>query len=87
MPVHDPIRRRRGSVLASLYFAPMSQATVRDLQRDLEQVHNVAASRDAVRADLSWLQEVGMVKVLDDTAQITERGRDVARNTAPWPGE
>jgi hypothetical protein len=83
----DPLRRRRSSVLASIFFASMGQATVRDLQRELETVHNIAASRDAVRADLSWLQEVGLLRVLDDTAQITERGRDVARNTAPWPGE
>lgn len=83
----DPLRRRRSSVLASIFFAQMGQATVRDLQRELETVHNIAASRDAVRSDLSWLQEMGLVRVLDDTAQITERGRDVARNTAPWPGE
>ena len=83
----DPLRRRRSSVLASIFFAAMGQTTVRDLQRELETVHNIAASRDAVRADLTWLQDVGLVRVLDDTAQITERGRDVARNTAPWPGE
>ena len=87
MNAPDPVRRRRASTLASVFFAPMGQATVRDLQRELEAVHNIAASRDAVRADLSWLQEQGLVRLLDDTAQITERGRDVARNTAPWPGE
>jgi hypothetical protein len=83
----DPLRRRRSSVLASTFFATMGQTTVRDLQRELETVHNIAVSRDAVRADLSWLQEVGLLRMLDDTAQITERGRDVARGTAPWPGD
>lgn len=35
MTAPDPVRRRRASTLASVFFAPMGQATVRDLQREL----------------------------------------------------
>ena len=86
MKTTDPEARRR-SLLSSIFFASASTATVRELHRDLEWVHNMAASVDQVRGDLSWLQEQGFVKFVADTAQITERGRDIARNAAPWPGE
>lgn len=78
---------RRRSLLATLVFAAAATATVRELMRELELVHNIAASADQVRGDLTWLQEQGFVRFAADTAQITERGRDVARNAAPWPGQ
>ena len=78
---------RRRSLLATLFFAAGSSATVRELVREMELVHNTATSGDQVRGDLTWLQEQGFVRLLQDTAQITERGRDVARHAAPWPGE
>jgi len=82
-----PEVRRRRSIVASLFFAPGCTATVRELRADLESVHNLTASSDLVRGDMTWLQEQGLVIWRDDTAQLTERGRDVARNSAPWPGQ
>lgn len=85
MPKTPEARRR--SLLATLYFAPMGAATVRALVREMETVHSTLTSGDQVRGDLSWLQEQDLCRVVDDMAQITERGRDVARHAAPWPGE
>lgn len=79
----DPADRRR-SLLATLYFAPASTATTLALARDMERVHSIASSRDQVRGDLAWLHEQGLVLLHDDVAQLTERGRDVARGAAPW---
>lgn len=77
---------RRASLLATLYFEPASTARVSQLVRQLELVHGLVASADLVRADLSWLAEVELVRHQDDTAQVTERGRDVATGRAPFPG-
>lgn len=86
-PGQNPAAARRRSLLATLLFAPAATATVRDLVRELELVHNTAASADQVRGDLTWLREQGFLQFAADTAQITERGRDVARSAAPWPVE
>ncbi|MBL8351212.1 MAG: hypothetical protein JNL87_12980 [Burkholderiaceae bacterium] len=86
MPATTPEARRR-YVLATLWFAPGSTATVSWLKRELATVAGVDASADQIRGDLSWLQEQGFVKLQHDTAQTTERGGDVARGAAPWPGE
>jgi hypothetical protein len=83
----DPLKRRRTSVLASLLFAPGGTASVQHLRDDLARTHNIAASADAVRGDLTWLQEQGLVRLVQDAAQTTERGGDVAFGRAPWPGE
>lgn len=85
-PLTPPDARRR-SLLATLFFAPQGTATVRELVREMDVVHNIAASTDQIRADLSWLQDVDLVRFASDVAQITERGRDVARHAAPWPGQ
>lgn len=77
---------RRRALVATLYFAPAGTASVLQLARDMELVHSIATSRDQVRGDLIWLQEQSLVAMRDDLAQLTERGRDVARRTAPWPG-
>ena len=82
-----PQDTRRRSLLATLFFAVGCTATVRELVRQMELVHNIASSADQVRGDLSWLQEQGFARLVQDTAQLTERGRDVARGAAPWPGE
>ena len=82
-----PAQRRCSSLLATLLFATNGTATVRELAREMEIVHSIAVSADLVRGDLTWLKEQGRVRVEHDTAQITERGRDVARRAAPWPGE
>lgn len=81
----DPLARRR-SLLATLYFEPASSARVRHLVQQMELVHNLAVSGDLVRADLCWLQEVGLVQCQDDAAQLTERGRDTAQGRASFPG-
>lgn len=86
-PSQHPAAARRRSLLATLMFAPATTATVRELVREMELVHNTATSADQVRGDLTWLQEQGFLRLAQDTAQITERGRDVVRGAAPWPGE
>lgn len=83
--MNTPDARRR-SLLATLMFATAGTATVRELVREMELVHNLPVSGDLVRGDLTWLHEQSLARLADDTAQITERGRDVARRTAPWPG-
>lgn len=87
MPATTTQNRRRSSLLATLWFAPASTASVRWLQAELVNIHNIQASTDQVRGDLTWLQEQGFVRLVQDTAQTTERGGDVARGAAPWPGE
>ncbi|MDP3926171.1 MAG: hypothetical protein U1E02_28150 [Hydrogenophaga sp.] len=77
---------RRHSLLATLYFETASTARVGALVRQMEVVHNIVASTDLVRADLMWLQEVELVRLKDDVASLTERGRDVATGRAVFPG-
>lgn len=77
---------RRFSLLATLYFEPASTARIGQLAHQMELVHSLAMSTDLVRADLVWLQEVGLLRVQDEVAQLTERGRDVAQGRAPFPG-
>ncbi len=76
---------RRQSLLATLYFEPASTARVGTLMRQMETVHGIVVSADKVRADLSWLAEMELVQVRDDTATLTERGRDVATGRADFP--
>ena len=76
--------RRRNAILATLSFDPL--ATVSQVRSALETVHGIAASADLVRADLGWLQEMGLVRFDGQAAQCTERGIDVARLRAKFPG-
>lgn len=78
-------RRRRNALLASLSFDPL--ATVARLRKEMETVHGIACSADLVRADLSWLAEVGLIRWDGEAAQCTERGMDVARLRAKFPGD
>jgi hypothetical protein len=80
----DTEKKRRSSLLASLSFTPL--ATVFQLRKQLESVHGIAASADLIRADLAWLDEMGLIQRNGDTAQCTERGIDVAQLRAPFPG-
>lgn len=75
---------RRNALLATLSFDPL--ATVSKLRTDLERVHGLACSADLVRADLGWLQEMGLVRFDGNAAQCTERGKDVAQLRAKFPG-
>ena len=81
-----PPAHRRASLLATLYFEPAGTARVGMLARQLELVHGLVVSSDLVRADLAWLDEIGLVRLRDDSAQMTERGRDVATGRAEFPG-
>ncbi len=84
-PAPSHTAKRRHSLLASLYFEQASTARVRTLVRQMDVVHNIAASSDLVRADLMWLQEMELVRFKDDLATLTERGRDVATGFAEFP--
>ncbi len=81
----DPTVRRR-CLLLSLWAAERSTARLEELQRELRITHNLLVSADLLRGDLTWLQEQGLARAKDDAAQLTERGRDVALEAAPWPG-
>ena len=76
--------RRRKSLLATIAFEPAISLT--RLREELDVVHGIAASLDLIRADLLWLEEMGLVRTNGDLAQITERGRDVAAMRARFPG-
>jgi len=76
--------RRRNAVLATLSFDPL--ATVGTLRTEMETVHGIACSADLIRADLGWMQEMGLVRFDGQAAQCTERGMDVARLRAKFPG-
>lgn len=78
-------KKRRTSVLASLYFDPLS--SIPALTEQLETIHGVTASADLVRSDLTWLQEMGLVRFDGRVASVTERGKDVARARAKFPGD
>ena len=84
MSMNDIEYRRRNAILATVGFYPL--ATVRLLITELESVHGLAASADVVRSDLAWLTEMGLVLVNGDSARCTERGSDVARLRAKFPG-
>lgn len=79
---------RRKSLLVTLTYADHGAATVREMRREMELVHNLAVSADLVRGDFAWLAEQGLVRYRPqhDSAQVTERGQDVARGAAVWPG-
>lgn len=78
-------KKRRTSVLVSLYFDPLVSPTA--LTEQLETVHSISASADLVRSDLTWLQEMGLVRFDGHVASVTERGKDVARGRAKFPGD
>lgn len=81
------LQTRRRCLLLTLWAADDSTAHVHALVRQMYLIHNLTLSNDQVRGDLSWLQEQGLVRFKADTAQLTERGGDVALKAAPWPGE
>ncbi|MCV2359646.1 ArsR family transcriptional regulator [Paucibacter sp. TC2R-5] len=87
MSHRDLAAARRRHVLATLWFAPASTANVQWLQRELLTLSSINASADQVRGDLTWLQEQGFVQFSQDMAKTTERGADVVRGAAAWPGE
>ncbi|MDR0701304.1 MAG: hypothetical protein LBF61_02675 [Azoarcus sp.] len=80
------VLRRRQSLLAVLFFADGQTLRARQLREEIEEVHGLIATVDRIRADLLWLAEVGMISLRDDTAQLTERGREVVAGRAVLPG-
>jgi len=80
---------RRLLILRILDRAPGSEANHYILREALDTMgHNV--SRDAVRGELSWLAEQGLVTVEElegmAVARLTGRGHDVAQGRAVVPG-
>lgn len=86
--MHRPLdpAQRRYSLLLTLFQCDNSQARIPELVRDMELIHCLNVSSDLVRADLIWLQEMGLIKFKQDAAQLIERGRDVVFNRAAFPG-
>jgi repressor of nif and glnA expression len=81
----DTEKRRRTSILGTLSFDGLS--SVFQLRSQLESVHGIVASADLIRADLAWLEEMGLVQRNGDAARCTERGADVANRRASFPGD
>lgn len=73
----------RSSIVMSLYYE--GQASVHALRADLERTHGLAVSALAVRGALLWLQQMGLVRVRDDRAALTELGQDVGALRLPLP--
>jgi Fe2+ or Zn2+ uptake regulation protein len=80
---------RRLCILKLLEAAPEFTANEYLLQSALAE-HGHSISRAALRTDLAWLAEQGVLTVNDGgalhVAQITERGVDVAHARATVPG-
>lgn len=79
-------KRRATSLLASLLFRN-GTCNARDLRKDMEQVHGIVATLDRVRADLAWLDDVGLVEFKSDIdiAMLNEEGRDVVAGRRKMP--
>lgn len=60
------------------------------LLRDAIQAYGFAPSRDALRSELRWLEDMGLVTIEDLgnvlVAKLTERGADVATGRAKVDG-
>lgn len=80
---------RRLAILRILDAAPQAEASETTLQLALQDYAH-APSVDAVRADLAWLAELGLVTLAEIgglvLARITARGADVAHRRARVPG-
>lgn len=79
-------KRRATSLLASLLFRN-GTCNARDLRKDMEQMHGIVATLDRVRADLAWLDDVGLVEFKSDIdiAMLNEEGRDVVAGRRKMP--
>jgi|JI10StandDraft_1071094.scaffolds.fasta_scaffold285694_2 hypothetical protein len=79
-------KKRATSLLATLLFRN-GTCNARDLRKDMEQVHGIVATLDRVRADLAWLDDVGLVEFKSDIdiAMLNEEGRDVVAGRRKMP--
>lgn len=80
-------RIRRRAILSLLFFAEGQSMTARRLRDELESVHGQVVTVNRVRADILWLQDVGVTQGTADAAMLTERGRDVVLDRAAMPGD
>lgn len=80
---------RRGAILRILVDQTSYGANDGVLQLALDRVGH-KTSRDTIRVDLSWLQEQGLVQVVEEhtvwVATITTLGEDVATGRTKVPG-
>jgi hypothetical protein len=78
---------RRQAILALLAFASGQTQSARVLRDELEAVHGQVVTVDKVRADLLWLSDVDMVRVLQggEAASITLRGKEIVLGRAVLP--
>jgi repressor of nif and glnA expression len=86
----DVVRQhRRCSMLRFLADITGNEAND-SLLRDVLDQHGLACSRDAVRVEIAWLEEQGLVTVVDiagiKIATATERGIDAGLGRAIVPG-
>lgn len=72
---------RRRAILAALALAPGYTLPERALRAQIELI-GYTVSLDLLRADLGWLEEVGMT----EAARLTDRGLDVVMGRASVPG-
>lgn len=77
-------KKRARSLLVTLHFNGGS-GQARALRDDLEVVHGLAVTLDRVRADLSWLADVGLVQRYEDTVVLTQEGRETATGLRELP--
>src|SRR4051812_12149553 len=83
-------RRQRRLVMLQLLDACEGREASDDLIFKALPASGLASSVDAVRADLAWLDEQGLVNVRESEGvtfgKITARGSDVASDRAHVPG-
>lgn len=79
-------KRRASSLLATLLFKN-GTSNPRELRKDLESVHGIVATLDRVRADLAWLEDVGLIEYdrQNEIAMLNEEGRDVVAGRRRMP--
>ncbi len=76
-------KKLRNSIILSLHFSGAMPVTA--LRQELERVHFIAATAVAVRGALLWLEQMGLVRVRDDRALLTEMGNEVGALRMPFP--
>lgn len=79
-------KKRANSLLATLLVRGGTY-NARDLRKDMESVHGIVVTLDRVRADLTWLEDVGLIEYYreDEIAMLNEEGRDVVAGRRRMP--
>ncbi len=80
---HDDKKRANSLLVTLLFYGGNGQ--VRNLRRDLEAVHGISVTLDRVRADVTWLTDIGYVRSINDTVALTEEGREAAQGLRELP--